>query len=95
MVLVMGILSILGIGAATQDKTKGTSVTLKVSGMACGACAARVEKVAKEIDGVTNAKASQPKGLAEVTFDASKISAEHIAALITKKSGFAAEAPKK
>jgi copper chaperone CopZ len=94
-VVIMGILSVLGIGASAQTKAQGTSVTLKVSGMSCGACAARVEKTAKEIDGVTSAKASQPKGVAEITFDPAKIKAEDIAALITKKSGFVAEVPKK
>jgi copper chaperone CopZ len=92
--VLFGILGILGIGASAQTNTAAT-VTLKVSGMSCGACASRVEKTAKSIDGVTGAKASQPKGVAEITFDPGKITAEAIAALITKKSGFAAEVPKK
>lgn len=99
LVTIMGILGALGFGASAetpdQSNARAAAVTLKVSGMSCGACAARVEKVAKEIVGVTGAKASQPKGTAEITFDPQKISAESIAALITKKSGFPAEAPKK
>lgn len=98
-VMMMGILSLLGFGIGAQstdsNKAQGSTVTLKVSGMSCGACAARVEKTAKEISGVTGAKASQPKGTAEITFDPAKITAEDIAALITKKSGFTAEVPKK
>jgi copper chaperone CopZ len=81
LVLVMGIVSLLGFAASAQDngQARGGSVTLKVSGMSCGACAARVEKAAKEIAGVTGAKVSQPKAMAEVTFDPAKISAESIA----------------
>ena len=98
-VVIMGILSIVGLGASAQtsDKAKapGNSVTLKVSGMACGACAARVEKTAKAIAGVTNAKVSQPKGSAQITFDPTRITAETIATLISKQSGFATEVPKK
>jgi P-type Cu+ transporter len=97
-VMMMGIVSLLGMGAGAQstDATKAqrSTVTLKVYGMSCGACAARVEKTAKEISGVTGAKASQPKGTAEITFEPTKITAEDIAALITKKSGFTAEVPK-
>ncbi|MBA3269174.1 MAG: cation transporter [Acidobacteria bacterium] len=96
---ILSMLSMLGIGASAQTNEKGqaqgTSVTLKVSGMACGACAARVQKAAKAIDGVTAATVSQPKGTAQITFDPSKTSPESIAVLITKKAGFVAELPKK
>lgn len=96
---VMGLLSVFGIASATAaqepDKPKpGQVCLLKVSGMSCGACAARVEKAAKKIDGVTAAKASQPKGTAEITYDPSKTTAEAIAKTITDKTGFKAEVPK-
>lgn len=93
-------LSIVGIGSATahqeSDKPKAGQVCLlKVSGMSCGACAAQVEKVAKKVDGVTAANASQPKGTAEITYDPSKTTPEAIAKRITDKTGFKAEVPKK
>lgn len=91
----MTILGFLGLGSAAvaQDETRaaGDVCTLKIEGMACSACAARVEKEALKIDGVKSAKVSQPKGLAEVTFDASKTNPEAIAKSITDKTGFKAE----
>ncbi len=102
LVAAMSILSMLGFGAQAQsvnqpaDKPAPTTVSvLKVSGMSCGACAARLEKEAKKIAGVTAAKASQPKGQAEITFDPAKTSAEAIAKIIENKTGFKTEPPKK
>ncbi len=98
----MSILSMLGFGVQAQSAEKptdkpasGTVAVLKVSGMACGACAERVETEAKKIDGVTSAKVSQPKGQAEITFDPAKTSAETIAKIIQDKTGFKTAAPKK
>jgi copper chaperone CopZ len=91
----MTILGFLGLGSAAvaQDETRaaGDVCTLKIEGMACSACAARVEKEALKIDGVKAAKVSQPKGLAEVTFDASKTNPAAIAKWITDKTGFKAD----
>jgi copper chaperone CopZ len=97
---IMGLLSVFGISSATatqeSDKPKAEQVCLlKVSGISCGACAAQVEKAAKKIDGVTAAKASQPKGTAEITYDPSKTTPEAIAKTITAKTGFKTEVPKK
>lgn len=96
----MTILGLLGFGstavAQNERSAAGDVCTLKIEGMACSACAARVEKEALKIDGVTAAKVSQPKGTAEITFDASKTNPEAIAKFITDKTGFKAEvsAPK-
>lgn len=92
----MGLLSVLGFGSAGADQTptgaeSGQVCVLKVSGMACGACAARVEKIAQNIAGVKVAKVSQPKGTAEITYDRAKTTPEAIAKLIKDKSGFKAE----
>lgn len=97
LVVIMGLLSILGYGASAQttDKPQTEQVCLlKVSGMHCGACAARVAKTAKRIEGVTAAKVSQPKGTAEITYDPAKTTPDAIAKIITDKTGFTAEAPK-
>jgi len=64
-----------------------------VKGMHCGACAAAVEKAAKRIDGVIAAKANQPKGTAEITFDPAKTSPEAIAKAISEQTAFKAERP--
>jgi copper chaperone CopZ len=97
---IMGLLSALGLGstAASQESDKpktGDVCVLKVSGMACGACAATVEKAAMRIDGVTAAKVSQPKGTAEITYDPAKTTPDAIAKIISEKTGFQAEVPKK
>ena len=91
----MTILGFLGFGSTVvgqnEARAAGDVCTLKIEGMACSACAARVEKEALKIDGVKAAKVSPPKGLAEVTFDASKTNSEAIAKSITDKTGFKAE----
>lgn len=69
-------------------------VTLKVSGMQCHICAGTVERAAKELAGVIAATADQPKGTAEISYDAAKTSPEAIARFLTRKSGFKAELPK-
>jgi Cd2+/Zn2+-exporting ATPase len=73
---------------------KQSIVTLKVSGMQCHLCAGTVERTAKELAGVLAAKADQPKGTAEIKYDAAKTSPEEIARLLTKRSGFKTEVPK-
>lgn len=92
----MGLLSILGLGdtPAAQDDKSGKVCVLKVEGMACGACAARVEKEAKKIEGVKAAKVSQPKGAAEITYDPAKTSPEAIARTLSKETGFKTQVPK-
>lgn len=95
-VAAMTLLGVLGFGAAAETALlAGEVCTIKVEGMACGACAARVEREARKIDGVTAAKVSQPKGTAEITYDPAKTSPEEIARLITKTTGFVAEAPRR
>lgn len=94
----MSILSILGFAAAAQTQEKpaaGQMCLLKVSGMHCGACANTVEKTAKKVDGVTAAKASQPNGTAEITYDPAKTSPETIVKVINEQTPFKAEVTKK
>lgn len=91
---IMGLLSILGFTAAAQKEqtpASGSVCTLRVEGMYCGACASRVEKAAKKIDGVHAAKVNQPKGIAEITYDPAKTSPEKIARTISEKTDFKAE----
>lgn len=62
--------------------------TLKVDGMACGACENRVQKVAKTVDGVTEAVASHKSGTARITYDPSKTTPAAIAKAINENVGF-------
>lgn len=94
LVAMMGLLTILGGGltaAAQSNKVAGDTCTLRIEGMACSACASRVEKEALKIEGVRAAKVDQPKGTAQITFDSAKTSAAAIAGRITSKTGFKAE----
>ena len=51
---------------------------------------------AKKVDGVKDATVSYKKGVAEVTYDPTKISPQAIAKASTERSGFKAEvAPKR
>ena len=57
----------------------GQTCTLRVEGMACGACENRVQKVAKRIDGVADIVADHRTNSARVTFDPSRTSPSAIA----------------
>ena len=95
----LALLSVIGMTATAEQKsgsppTQAQTCRLKVSGMFCGACAKTVEKTAKKIDGVTAVKVSQPKGLAEITYDPAKTNPDTIAKALTAKTRFKAEAEK-
>ncbi|MEO5894362.1 MAG: heavy-metal-associated domain-containing protein [Vicinamibacterales bacterium] len=94
--MIMGLLSMFGVTTAAQNQqppATGSVVTLTVKGMSCSACAARVEKAAKEVDGVKAAKVDSKKGTAEITYDAEKTTPAAIAAAISKKTPFKTEVP--
>ena len=90
----MGLLAIFGLAgpAAAQPEKPATGdvCTLKVKGMACSACASKVEQTALKLDGVKAAKVNQPKGIAEITYDASRTNPVAIAKYISDNSGFKA-----
>lgn len=89
LVTVLGFLGFGSAAIAQNEKAVSAAVcTLEIEGMACSACAARVEKEALKIDGVKAAKVSQPKGTAEISFDGSKTSPDAIAKTIAEKTGF-------
>ena len=53
-----------------KKDTKSMTKTMKINGMMCGHCEARVQKALESIDHVTSAKADHVKGEAVVTMDA-------------------------
>lgn len=71
-----------------ETRKVAQTCTLKVDGMACGACENRVQKVARRIDGVTEAVADNQTSSARVTFDPSKTNPAAIAKAITEDAGF-------
>ncbi|CAM2362085.1 heavy-metal-associated domain-containing protein [Listeria seeligeri] len=53
-------------------------LTLKIEGMTCGHCEARVTKALAEVDGVTNAKVSLEEGTATVEFETGKVTEDSL-----------------
>ena len=54
-------------GTTVNQEVEKMVKNLKIEGMTCGHCSARVEKILEEIKGVDKAKVSLKKGTAEVT----------------------------
>ena len=61
---------------------KSKKITFKVSGMSCNGCAASIGRAVSRLDGVEEATADYPKGIAEVQFKENVIDKEKIIATI-------------
>ena len=59
--------------------------------MVCGACATRVQAVAKRVDGVGDVVVSHAHGTAHVTYDPAKTNPVAIAQVVTGSAGFRSE----
>lgn len=81
---------------STQTKAAETAhvAIMKITGMTCSGCEAAVKIAAKQVDGVTDVKASYAKGTAEVTYDSAKTSPDSIAKAIAQKTGYKTEVAK-
>lgn len=64
---------------------------LKIDGMLCGACANRVQAVAKRVDGVGDVVVSHASGRAHITYDSTKTSPSAVADVVTHGAGFKSE----
>lgn len=70
-------------GAAHQAATAvGATATLTVEGMACGACAARVGRIATRMDGVHDATVDREQGRAQIVYDPARTSPAAVAQAI-------------
>jgi copper chaperone len=58
--------------------------------MSCGGCSSRVSRLLSELPGVAKAEADLASGLAQVEFDAGKISHETLLTVI-REAGFEAQ----
>ena len=81
---ITGNLSVIANEEAVED-----SVTIKVSGMSCGACSSKVKTALEKCEGVIQAEVSHQSGEAVVKFDNSKTDAEKIKEAV-KGAGFKA-----
>jgi len=66
------------------------NVKLRVTGMTCGHCQAKVEKALKSLTGVYTAIIDLPDGEAEIDFDDDSVTTDQLIAAITK-AGYGAK----
>lgn len=66
------------------------NVKLRVIGMTCGHCQAKVEKALKGVTGVYSAIIDLPDGEAEVDFDDDSVTTDQLVAAITR-AGYGAK----
>ena len=60
------------------------NVKLRITGMTCGHCQAKVEKALKAVTGVYTAVIDLPDGEAEVDFNDDFVTTEQLVAAVTK-----------
>lgn len=66
------------------------NVKLRVTGMTCGHCQAKVEKALKSVSGVYTAVIDLPDGEAEVDFDDDSVTTEQLIAAVAR-AGYGAK----
>jgi copper chaperone len=66
------------------------NVKLRVSGMTCGHCQAKVEKALKAVIGVYSAVIDLPDGEAEVDFDDDSVTTDQLVAAVAQ-AGYGAK----
>ncbi len=66
------------------------SIKLRITGMTCGHCQAKVEQALKGVSGVYSAVVDLPEGAAQVDFDDDRVTtAQHIGAVL--QAGYGAK----
>lgn len=66
------------------------NVRLRVTGMTCGHCQAKVEKALKGVSGVYSAVVDLPDGVAQVDFDDDRLTAAQLIAAV-QQAGYGAK----
>ena len=66
------------------------NVKLRITGMTCGHCQAKVEKALKSVTGVYSAVIDLPDGEAEVDFDDDSVTTQQLVAAIAR-AGYGAK----
>lgn len=66
------------------------NVKLRVTGMTCGHCQAKVEKALKAVSGVYTAVIDLPDGEAEIDFDDDSVTTDQLVAAVTR-AGYGAK----
>lgn len=63
------------------------TVTIHITGMACGGCSSAVQQALLALDGVETAAVSHVEGVAEVRFDPARVDADQMAVAI-RQAGY-------
>ena len=66
------------------------NLKLRVTGMTCGHCQAKVEKALKDINGVYSAIVDLPDGQAEIDFNDDQVTTDQLLKAVTK-AGYVAK----
>ncbi|MDR1325322.1 MAG: heavy metal translocating P-type ATPase [Treponema sp.] len=81
--------AVVKIGYEVLDKPKRTSITIPISGMTCAACAQRVEKVIKKLEGIETATVNLATEKATVVYNPLKVRVSAVKEAI-EKAGYTA-----
>lgn len=68
----------------TEIGSKLETITLNVSGMACGGCAANVTNALRALDGVVAAHVSHTEARAVITYDPARVSPQALAEAVQR-----------
>jgi copper chaperone len=71
---------------------EGTKAQLTITGMTCGACAAKITEALKQTKGVTAAAVDHETGVAEIAFNADKTNVDALVTAIEKLGKYTATA---
>lgn len=78
--------------ALKQERTQMQTISVPVEGMSCGACAARLKKTLKAIDGVRDVHVNLEQRNAQIEYERGKVVPERLTAAINEL-GYKAGAP--
>ena len=100
LIVILAVLCVVGVIVAARVRTNSavplpaadSSVTVKVVGMACVACAGRVEKLVRNMEGVRSATVKFETGEARIEYDSAKVTPAAFATRISD-AGFEAVVP--
>ncbi len=62
-------------------------ITLHITGMACGGCAANISSALRALDGVQTAEVSHTTGVAEISFDPARLGPDQMKSAV-KAAGY-------
>ena len=91
LIMVLVLVSVAGVIFVSTNRTNSrrplpaadTTITLKIDGMVCVACAGQIEKLVRGVDGVRSATVKLETGEARIEYDSTRTASEALAARIS------------